>query len=476
MVAAYNSNSVRARNLMTNVRRDDVLVQEMPCVARVRVDKAFFMPGYSDGGGGVPAPFMRMTGTVASLFIEDDDDRMFPCNDKEIQMMDNEQVMIDYLLSPDEVASLAMKGMFHDPLFKPPANLEGNTIEIPVNIMYRGVYETPVCFVEIVKPLELATSTKDNNYYGLFEACEPSPVVQLIKEDSYEYTQFNEPEPEAEPTFADYPKEAEEALEQERLERQQARSERIGLEDPEVVEQREDDDIFGKVDQEIAEMAAKAAEAKAADHSRVAADLLAAAKEDFRQEKAAKDAASANEFKMYGFGEEDKKDIARPDPETRASNIYEQLRARAEAMRQAQEEGGGGDPDADIGQDEQPQEEQAEQFFPFDVDIEGGEDGKNATPEQKAKAEAAKQQRINRQVDRAEDLKAMNMGITDTAGFGAAEAPAEGKQSPVQANAKAIAARSMLERLKQRQAEAASQASHVEGQPAQQPDPNQQYL
>ena len=45
MVAAYNSNSVRARNLMTNVRRDDVLVQEMPCVARVRVGKAFFMPG-----------------------------------------------------------------------------------------------------------------------------------------------------------------------------------------------------------------------------------------------------------------------------------------------------------------------------------------------------------------------------------------------------------------------------------------------
>ena len=476
MVAAYNSNSVRARNLMTNVRRDDVLVQEMPCVARVRVGKAFFMPGYGDGGGGVPAPFMRMTGTVASLFIEDDDDRMFPCNDKEIQMMDSESVMIDYLLSPEEIASLAQKGMFHDPLFKPPANLEGNVIEIPVNVVYRGIYETPVCFVEIVKPLELATSTKDNNYYGLFEACEPSPVVQAIKDDTYEYTQFNQPAPEAAPTFEDFPKE--EDLEREREERRKDRGVRIGLEDPERVEQKEDDDIFGKVDQEISEAAAKAAQAReSVDRQKIAAELLHPARKDFRQEKDAKAAAAANEFKMYDFAGEDSggEEVARPDPETRASNIYDQLRTRAEAMRQAQEDGGGESEAGIPAEDGEPQGEAQEGFLPVgDFSAEGGEDGKITTPEQRAKAEAAKQQRINRMVDRAEDLKAMNEGRTDTAGFGSGDdAPAP---TPAEASRKAVAARSMLERLRERQNQAAAQAQAVEQAQQDKQDGGQQYL
>lgn len=474
MVAAYNSNSVRARNLMTNVRRDDILVQEMPCVARVRVGKAFFMPGYSDGGGGVPAPFMRMTGTVSSLFIEADDDRLFPCNDKEIQMMDTEAVVIDYLLSPDEVSSLAQKGMFHDPGFRPPANLEGNTIEIPVNVVYRGIYETPVCFVEIVKPLELATSTKDNNYYGLFEACEPSPVIQSIKDDAYEYVQFNQPEPEAAPTFEDFPRE--EDLERERAERRKDREVRIGLEDPERVEQKEDDDILGKVDQEISEAAARAAQAReSVDRQKIAAELLHPAREDFRHEKETQAAAAGNDYKMYDFSSDDaqRDAIARPDPETRASNIYDQLRTRAEAMRQAQdEEGGGADAGPDV-QDDTQQEAQEGFFPPSDFGIEGDGDGKVTTPEQRAKAEAAKQQRINRMVDRGEDLKAMNEGITDTAGFGASEAP----KTPAESSKKAVAARSMLERLKERQAQAAAQATAVEQyRPVQKEEGGQQYL
>ena len=201
---------------------------------------------------------------------------------------------------------------------------------------------------------------------------------------------------------------------------------RIGLEDPERVEQKEDDDILGKVDQEISEAAARAAQAReSVDRQKIAAELLHPAREDFRHEKETQAAAAGNDYKMYDFSSDDaqRDAIARPDPETRASNIYDQLRTRAEAMRQAQdEEGGGADAGLDV-QDDTQQEAQEGFFPPSDFGIEGDGDGKVTTPEQRAKAEAAKQQRINRMVDRGEDLKAMNEGITDTAGFGASEAP-----------------------------------------------------
>ena len=178
---------------------------------------------------------------------------------------------------------------------------------------------------------------------------------------------------------------------------------------------------------------------------------------------------------MYGVASDDtqRDAIARPDPETRASNIYDQLRTRAEAMRQAQdEEGGGADAGPDV-QDDTQQEAQEGFFPPSDFGIEGDGDGKVTTPEQRAKAEAAKQQRINRMVDRGEDLKAMNEGITDTAGFGASEAP----KTPAESSKKAVAARGMLERLKERQAQAAAQATAVEQyRPVQKEEGGQQYL
>lgn len=419
MVAAYNSNSVEARNILSSTPREDILVETMPCIARVEVNNAFFTSLYTGAKGVIP-PVMCMNGSVASFFIEDDDDRVFPCNEKEIQMMSPEPVSVEYALSPEEISSMALKGMFHDPDFEVPGQLVGNMIEIPINITYKGIYDTPCCFVEIIAPLELTTSTQDNNYYGLFETCPKSPVIDMMKNNQYDFAHFNEER---------HLFKTEEAMDY-------TPEDEVQEEGPALSEEeREDENILSAVNEKMmAESKSREERSARVDRSKVANEVLYRAKDDFDQQKAAEVMQEDNSYKLYDYSM-DKPQASTitvgPTGKNRSESLYGLLRTRsAEAAAAVQAQAGIAD---EVGneefqyQDGYEQEGQAPEAEDGFIDFDNGEgsmdEGVGSEKSQKAKAAAAakKQQLINRQVDRAQDLKAMNEGITDVAGFGAGE-------------------------------------------------------
>ena len=174
------------------------------------------------------------------------------------------------------------------------------------------------------------------------------------------------------------------------------------------------------------------------DHDRVANDVLYQAKSDFEhnQEEQAKE--EDNSYKLYGFGMEEQAPSTikvGPTGKNRSESLYGLLRTRAaESLQQQQEQQSGFADEAgneergfqegyDSGEEPAAQEDGFTDFDNGEGSLDDSLDGKSQ--EAKAKAAAKKQQLINRQVDRAEDLKAMNEGITDTAGFGASQAPVQ---------------------------------------------------
>ena len=189
VVAAYNMNSVNARNILASVSDDDILIEQITCVARVEVENAFFMDSYA-GPGQLRRPFMRMLGKVSSVFIEPDENRLVPCYSNEIQLMEPESVQINYTLSTPELQELVGLGLYYEG-FQPPSNLIGNVMEIPLNIVYKGIYETPCCFVEIIDPDKIDTCTKENGYFDLFKYCELSAKVRDEMTADYKYTEMN---------------------------------------------------------------------------------------------------------------------------------------------------------------------------------------------------------------------------------------------------------------------------------------------
>ena len=187
--AVYNSaDSISAHNLLSMQSEDDIFSEIYTgCTARVKVDSAYFTEEYR-GPGKLHKPYMEIIGTVSSIFIESEDQRIFPCGAKELQMMEPQRVRIHYVLSTEELADVVNMGLFTDADdFDVPTNLVGNIIEIPVDIKYTGVYETPIGAVEVLDPDERYTCTRENNYFGIFNACPVSKQIEEEKLESYQY-------------------------------------------------------------------------------------------------------------------------------------------------------------------------------------------------------------------------------------------------------------------------------------------------
>lgn len=180
-VTVYNTDSIRARDILTQVDDGDVLTEVMECTGKVYVEQCFFNARQRfDGGlGGLE---LKIIGTVKELFIEDYEDRQFPCSTKHLNFVDAEPVIINMQLTAKEKGHLYECGVDH-PGFEPPANMKYNTMEIPMLVEYKGIYESPVCFARIIRPNEIQTSTKKCGYYGLFNLVSKHPDVVFEEEN-----------------------------------------------------------------------------------------------------------------------------------------------------------------------------------------------------------------------------------------------------------------------------------------------------
>ena len=180
-VTVYNTDSIKARDILARVPDEDVLTETVECVGKVYIEQCFFdMKRRFDGGLGDLE--LRIIGTVKELFIEDYDDRQFPCSTKNLNFTDAEPVIVNMQLTAKEKGHLFEYGVDH-PGFEPPANMRYNTMEIPMLIEYKGIYESPVCFARIIRPNEIQTSTKKCGYYGLFDLVAKHPDVVREEEN-----------------------------------------------------------------------------------------------------------------------------------------------------------------------------------------------------------------------------------------------------------------------------------------------------
>lgn len=181
----FNGSNVSARNLLAMTPSEDKFVEEnIPCTARVFVESAHFKQLYR--GTALPVPYMEILGNIGSVYIEDGN-RLFPCGTNEMNFMQSQEqpVRARYFLSVQELQDLVGMGLY-EPDFQPPANLINNVIEIPVQVTYRGIYDTPCCIVEVQDAFEIDTATHDaevdgkhiegNGYEGIFYSCVPFDI------------------------------------------------------------------------------------------------------------------------------------------------------------------------------------------------------------------------------------------------------------------------------------------------------------
>ena len=177
----YNGKSVMAHELLAKHPTEDKFAEIIPCTARVYVDAAHFKSLYR--GTKLPVPYLEILGVVDSMYLENPE-AFFPCGTNEMQFMNNQgqDVRIKYFLTAQEMQDLIGKGLYEDG-FAPPANLVGNVFEVPTSITYKGIYDTPICIVDINNPYEIDTATYDaeidgqfvegNGYLTFFESCKP---------------------------------------------------------------------------------------------------------------------------------------------------------------------------------------------------------------------------------------------------------------------------------------------------------------
>lgn len=360
-LVAYNKDDVRARNLLAQAGEDNVLVEKnIHCTAQIEITSAYFDDEYK-GARCLRRPYMKMVGTVNSVFIEDDDDRVFPCGTKSMTLMTPQQVSINYVLDESEISELALKGLFREN-FEVPENLIGNVMEIPLSINYEGIYDTPCCIVEIEHPYELSTSSKENSYYGIFNGCRiHDEILREQQEDGYSANHNEE-------YLDDYDYDNTEE-EYEDYEEQEELAEELA---PELTdEEMEDQAIMDKLSTSLQDQIA----------------------------------LSSNKKKNDNFD---------------AREFMKELREEVEA--------------------EDKQEESEDIFGLFDED-----NSTNKKDKKKKKRDSYEQikRKMTRNVDVAADNKALNEGITDIAGMGAAEAPVK-KSQPQNADNQANLAQQLL--------------------------------
>ena len=191
-VVSFNHTSAKARNVFALTDENDIMKEKIPCVARMQVIDAYFKSQYN-GPTCLPRPTMEIHAYISGVFIEDDDDRVFPCGEKSIDFPQEEgqDAYLIWDLSEPEIQDLVGKGLLREGFDVPP-NLIGNTIEIPLDINYRAIYDSPFSSVEIIEPYVLHTSSQDNNYYGIFDACPYHPDIVAEQQAGTAYVSQNE--------------------------------------------------------------------------------------------------------------------------------------------------------------------------------------------------------------------------------------------------------------------------------------------
>ncbi len=174
-----------ARNLLTDVNVEDIGQEVVPCVLSVHVTGARFCEQRTQYGRHVP--YMEITGEVTDIFRDDGEE--FSCGTKKLSLMESQDVRVAYLLTDEEISKLVNLGIYHSDFAVPP-DLIDNTIEIPWEITYTCVYETPITMVDINMPYNIETSTKRSGYSfeGVFGSCEVSRQRALQGNKSFDLT------------------------------------------------------------------------------------------------------------------------------------------------------------------------------------------------------------------------------------------------------------------------------------------------
>lgn len=179
-LVAYNLNEIQARNILAKVQRADMnVVRDFPCVARVHIESTCFKDEFV-GGGEMRRPCLEIIGKADSFFIEPSGDlskpEQFPFGTSEVSTTSPIDVRVLWMLTCLERSNLEAKGL-RTPGFKPPAIMDNNVMEIPMNVNCVGIYGTPCCFIEVVDPMNIVTTTYDNHYVDIFDMCEETPTA-----------------------------------------------------------------------------------------------------------------------------------------------------------------------------------------------------------------------------------------------------------------------------------------------------------
>ena len=173
-ITVLDTSSPKARMLIGRQKPDDVYtVEDIDCIANVRIEDAHFKDMRIDASC-FPIPYMEIFGEITDFFIEDkpeNADVYFPCNTKRMNYEKPKRVKFLYAITTEEFALLVQRGLGH-PGFNVPANLVGNSMELPVRIDFTGIYDTYICNVDVKTPMMLATSTAAAGYENIFKYCD----------------------------------------------------------------------------------------------------------------------------------------------------------------------------------------------------------------------------------------------------------------------------------------------------------------
>jgi hypothetical protein len=441
-VAVYNKQDARARNILAKTAFDDIGQQEVPCTLRVNVTSAFFKEQQVPNG--LHRPYMEINGEVSEVFIEEDDDRYFPCGTKSMTMMTPQDVRIFYIPTTDELQDLVQMGIYYSD-FDVPADLVGNTIEIPSNITYTCVYDTCIGMVDINNPFEISTSTIVNHYDGIFNGCAVSEM--RAKESSAEKLIESMQTGLTLDTFAEDDKTAgyKSVLEdyyEDDISEQAEEDVPMSEEDEEQAAIRKFKTVLEEHDKQVAEKQEEIKQNESVRRATVA-QIRKAAKARAKQQEQQKYAEQDVYAQLMGETNADKQpakssEKLKYDVFKDAMHILEKSYSESMSKINGVYEDAGltkSDKDAkdsreaarrvDIARDNQALNKGITDISGFGADESGNES--KMTDEQRKKMQAKKSRDAARIVDRALDNQALNRGETDIAGQGAGNSNASEK-------------------------------------------------
>lgn len=410
IVDVFRASSPSARRIFAAAGPNNVMQFQLPCTAIVNVSEdhggAYFEESY-DSETCMHRPYMVVTGTVSEVYIEDDDPRVFPCGAKRLRIKkimqgenavdDSIDVTIRWRLTAEEISYLYSIGLGYSD-FGPPDMIYGNQIEIPLMVLYKACYDSPICAVDIIDPDAVPTTTKSNAYDTIFMSCEPSALLALDKQNGGLDVDYNRIKNKEVPEYtADYIDNSAEVTDVVNIP-DGTMIIQPEVEDPVVAQQKEEDanianDIRVKLD-EAADRYATDREAPV-DTDKIITEL--------RQESSSQTQDTGSALNRFA---------QRRAAKTENSTL--KISDKIEALKQVISK---------ISDDDGANTDQDKQDENTDVitDMTNYSNNDDSAESKHEKAEKENKKAIDRQtqLDVAQDNKALNEGITDIAGFGA---------------------------------------------------------